>query len=76
MQQLNMTDNEQKVVKDMSDSFLKSVEHIYDKASALVDMAPGLNEKIKVTNSSYIVRALWRALARRDQDFYRLSFCA
>ena len=56
MQQLNMTDNEQKVVKDMSDSFLKSVEHIYDKASALVDMAPGLNEKIKVTNSSYIVR--------------------
>jgi glutamate dehydrogenase (NAD(P)+) len=40
----------------MSNVFLRSVEDVYDKAASLVDMAPGLAEKIKVTNSSYIVR--------------------
>ena len=40
----------------MSNVFLKSVEDVYDRAANLVPMAPGLAEKIKVTNSSYIVR--------------------
>ena len=40
----------------MSIVFLKSVEDVYNKAASLVEMAPGLSEKIKVTNASYIVR--------------------
>lgn len=40
----------------MTNIFLQSVEKVYDKAASLVPMAPGLADKIKVTNSSYIVR--------------------
>ncbi len=40
----------------MSNVFLQSVEKVYDQAAKLIPMAPGLDHKIKVTNSSYIVR--------------------
>ena len=40
----------------MSNVFLQSVEKVYDQAAKLIPMAPGLDQKIKVTNSSYIVR--------------------
>ena len=36
--------------------FLKSVEYTYDRAAKFITMPPGLDEKIKVSNSSYIVR--------------------
>ena len=35
--------------------FLKSVEYTYDRAGKFITMPPGLDEKIKVSNSSYIV---------------------
>ena len=40
----------------MPSEFLQSVEDTYDRAAGLIDMVPGLAEKIKVTNASYIVR--------------------
>ena len=40
----------------MANEFLQSVEATYDQAARLVTMVPGLSEKIKVTNTSYIIR--------------------
>ena len=42
--------------KPRKSSFLNSVEGMYDRAANLLDISPGLREKIKVCNSTYTVR--------------------
>ena len=37
-------------------SFRQSVEMMFNRAAALVDLPPGLEEKIRVCNSTYVVR--------------------
>ncbi|MDE2738102.1 MAG: glutamate dehydrogenase, partial [Paracoccaceae bacterium] len=37
-------------------SFLRSVEISFEKAASLLDLPPGLEEKIRVCNSTYTVR--------------------
>ena len=37
-------------------AFLASVDHMYDKAANLIEMQPGLKERIKACNSTYTVR--------------------
>ena len=44
------------MTKPRKNSFLKSVEDMYDRAANLLDISPGLRNKIKVCNSTYTVR--------------------
>ena len=37
-------------------SFRQSVELMFNRAAALMDLSPGLEEKIRVCNSTYVVR--------------------
>ena len=37
-------------------SFSKSVDHMFDRAADLVDISPGLREKIRVCNATYTTR--------------------
>lgn len=52
----NAVTDKSETTESPTSNFLESVEKYYDQAAALVGLSPGLHEKIKVANSTYIVR--------------------
>ena len=52
-------------------SFRQSVDLMFNRAVALMDLPPGLEEKIRVCNSTYTVR--FGVRLRGDPDLHRLS---
>lgn len=42
--------------KIIEPSFRENVDLMFNRASSLIDLAPGLEEKIKVCNATYTVR--------------------
>ena len=54
-------------------TFRQSVDLMFNRAVALMDLPPGLEEKIRVCNATYTVRG---AAARSDHHLYRLPLGA